>query len=93
MKKLSEHNNIDLFDDGYILDKEDISNLCRLQNVLLQEENIIATLEECQNAWQRYSSDLCASWLFFPDNDDDILRHISSSDFFTTFEDYLTNPE
>lgn len=89
MKKL-ENNGIFLNEDDYF-DKEDLLNLNRLQKVLIEEENIYSTIEECANMWQKYSWDLSASWLFFPDNDKDILKHISSSDFFTTYEDYLTN--
>ncbi len=74
--------------DGNYFDKEDVINLCRLQKQLVMEENLLATIEECANIWQRYSDDLSASWLFFPKNDFDILRYIKSSDFFTTFNDY-----
>ena len=87
MKKLNEHEGIYLTQHDYYT-KEELINLYRLQRVLLEEENIIADLKECENIWQRYSSDLCASWLFFPDNDDDILKQISSSEFFTSYEDY-----
>lgn len=88
MKTLNENKGI-FFEDGeYYFEKADLLNLFRLQKALLKEENIIANLLECANIWQRYSSDLCASWLFFPDNDDNILRQIASSDFFTSYEDY-----
>ena len=80
MKILNENQGIFLneYDHYY---KEDLVNLYRLQMALLKEENVVASLEECANIWQRYSSDLCASWLFFPDKDDDILKQIKSSDF------------
>lgn len=87
MKVLSKNLNID-FDEDYFFSKQDILNLYRLQKQLLIEENIIASLLECANIWQRYSSDLAASWLFFPDEDDAILRCVKSSDFFTNFEEY-----
>ena len=89
MKKI-ENNGIILNKDDYF-DKEDLLNLNRLQKVLIEEENIYATIEECVNMWGRYSNDLCASWLLFPENDKDFLRHIKTSDFFTTYEDYLIN--
>lgn len=88
MKTLNENGGIFFKDNEYYFVKSDLLNLFRLQKALLEEENIVANLLECANIWQRYSSDLCASWLFFPDNDDDILRYISSSDFFTSYEDY-----
>lgn len=88
MKILNENGGIFFKDNEYYFEKTDLLNLFRLQKALLEEENIIANLLECANIWQRYSSDLYASWLFFPDNDDDILRQISSSDFFTSYQDY-----
>jgi len=87
MNLLNEHGGIYLKENEYY-EKDHILDLYRLQRVLLEEENIIADIFECENIWQRYSNDLCASWLFFPNNDDDILRQISSSDFFTSYEDY-----
>lgn len=88
MLKLNENNGIFLNDQEYY-DKGDLLNLYRLQKVLLDNENIVANLIECANMWQRYSNNLQASWLFFPENDDDILKQISSSNFFTSYEDYL----
>lgn len=87
MLKLNDNNGIFLQEQEYYT-KEDLINLYRLQKTLLIEENTVASILDCANIWQRYSSDLCASWLFFPDNDDDILRQIRSSSFFTNFEDY-----
>lgn len=87
MKKLNEYGCVYLTKHSYFT-KEELINLYRLQRVLLEKENIIADIKECENIWQRYSSDLSASWLFFPKNDDDILRYISSSDYFTSYEDY-----
>ena len=74
--------------ENMFYDKEDIHNAFRLMKVLLEEENIIASFEECVNIWQRYSNDLSASWLSFPQNDEVILNLIKSSDYFTTFEEY-----
>ena len=87
MKTLNENGGVYLTGNDYYT-KDELIDLYRLQKVLLEEENIIADLKECENIWKRYSSDLCASWLFLPDNDDDILKQISSSDFFTSYEDY-----
>ena len=74
--------NGDYYSEDYIFD------LIRLQKALFKEESLIATLEECANIWQRYSNDICASWLFFPENDDSILDDIRSSDYFDSFENY-----
>ena len=82
-----DHNKGVFIDDIYY-DKEDINNLKRLQTQLFKEENIIATIEECANIWQTYSGDLCASYLFFPDDDNCILSDIKSSRKFTSFEEY-----
>ena len=87
MKTLNQNTGVFLQEDAYYT-KEDILNLYRLQKVLLEEKNIVADLLECANIWQRYSSDLSASWLFFPINDEDILSNISSSYLFTNFYDY-----
>lgn len=86
MIHLNEHKGIDI--DGCYFDNEDISNLLRLQRRLFEEENIIASIEECVNIWQTHSSDSSASWLFFPDEDKDILSHIKSNNNFTSFEEY-----
>lgn len=86
MIKLNENNGA-VFNDDYFT-KEDFLNLFRLQKQLLIEENIVSTLEECANIWQNYSWDLSASWLFFPDRDEDILKQIKSSDHFDSFENY-----
>lgn len=71
------------------LDKEDVLNLNRLQKQLLIEENIMATIEECELIWSGYSNDLHASWLFFPKDDKDILSMIKSNSYFISFENYL----
>jgi aspartate carbamoyltransferase catalytic subunit len=89
MQKIEQ--NLIILNKDECFDKQDIINLNRLQKELIEKENILASIEECANMWQRYSSDLCASWLIFPDNDNDILMYILSSDYFTNFEDYLTN--
>ena len=77
-----------IFEDGYFYDKIDLIDLYRLQMVLLKEQDIVVNLEECINIWQNFSNDLSASWLFFPKKDIDILRYISSSDYFTSYSDY-----
>lgn len=33
----------------------------------------------------------CASWLFFPEKDEDILKQVSSSDYFTNYYNYSEN--
>lgn len=86
MIKITENQTIDI--KNACVNKKDILDLYRLQKQLLEEENIVASLDECANIWCRYSEDLCAGWLFFPKYDKDILKHISSSDFFTSYEDY-----
>jgi hypothetical protein len=80
----TENNNF-LIDDSFY-DFDDIQNLFRLQKELFEKENIIATIEECINIWQTYSSDLCASWLFFPEKN--IVEMIKSSRYFTSFDEY-----
>ncbi|MGB4984867.1 MAG: hypothetical protein WBO70_03720 [Erysipelotrichaceae bacterium] len=90
MKTLNQNSGIFLQEDAYYT-KEDVLNLYRLQKELLINENLIVSLAECANIWQRYSSDLCASWLFFPEKDEDILKQISSSKFFTNYYDYSEN--
>ena len=87
MKKLSEYNNVEI--DDMIYDKEDLTNLYKLQNILLIEENLVATLEECIDIWQNYSNVLQASWLFFPDKQEDILRQIKSNVYFKGFDEYI----
>ena len=84
MIRLDEYGGCDL--DNFYYSEDDILDLKRLQNVLFEKEKIVATLEECANIWQRYSNDLCASWLFFPDNDEGILSNIKSSNYFDSFE-------
>lgn len=86
MVDLSKTNGIEI--DGSFFDGKDLINLLRLQSQLIKIENIFFDLEECANIWQTYSSDLSASWLFFPDEDKDILKQIKSSNYFTTFETY-----
>lgn len=88
MLKLNNYNCISLNNEDYYT-KEDLIDLYRLQKVLLEEENIIADLYECINIRHKYSNDLSASWLFFPDNDVDILKFISSSNYFTNYEYYM----
>jgi len=86
MIQLNEYKGCEI--DGCYFDNEDLSNLQRLQKQLFEEENIIASIEECVNIWQTYSNDLSASWLFFPDEDKYILKYIKSSNCFSSFEEY-----
>mgnify|MGYP003467655971 FL=1 len=90
MKTLNQNSGFFLQEDVYYT-KEDVLNLYRLQKELLVNENLVVSFSECANIWQRYSSDLCASWLFFPEKDEDILKQISSSNFFTNYYDYSEN--
>lgn len=90
MKTLNQNSGIFLQEGAYYT-KEDVLNLYRLQKELLINENLVVSFAECANIWQRYSSDLCASWLFFPEKDEDILKQISSSDYFTNYYDYSEN--
>ena len=87
MKRISEYGNFE-FADGMIYDKEDVTNLIRLQSVLLKDRGVLATIEECANIWQTHSNDVSASWLFFPENDDTILSTIEGHYNFTNYEDY-----
>ena len=77
-----------LLSEDFYLDRADLINLNKLQLQLIVEENLYFDLIECMNIWQTYSSDLSASWLFFPDKIEDALKQIKRSDCFTTFEDY-----
>ena len=90
MKTLNQNSGFFLQEDVYYT-KEDVLNLYRLQKELLVNENLVVSFSECANIWQRYSSDLCASWLFFPEKDEDILKQISSSNYFTNYYDYSEN--
>lgn len=87
MEKLNKYKNIEI--DGCIYDLKDLIGLYRLQKQLLLEEGIVATLEECIEIWQTYSNNLCASWLFFPEKDESILKQIKSDYNFNNFEDYI----
>lgn len=73
----------------HYLDKENLLELYRLQKALLIEEDIVASIEDCGYMWKTYSNELSAHWLSFPFLDKDILRKISSSPFFTSYEDYI----
>lgn len=86
MIRLNENKGCEI--DGNYFEEQDILNLSRLQKVLFEEENIVASIEECANIWQTYSNDLSASWLFFPDEDKCILQQVKSSNNFTSFEEY-----
>ncbi len=86
MENISEKKIIDI--DGNSFDKEDLINLLRLQKQLLIEENLFVSIEEAANIWGGYSNDLSASWLYMPKKDENILKEIKSSNFFTTFEQY-----
>ena len=87
MQRLSENKNIFL-DEDIFLEKYNILELYRLQKILLVEQNIVASLIDCYNIWQRHSNELKASWLFFPDDDSTILIYIMDHNRFTSFEDY-----
>jgi len=86
MIKLNEYNGAEI--DGDYYNEEYIADMNRLQKSLFEEEKLIATIEECINIWQQYSWDLSASWLDLPNDEKLILKHIKSSDYFTSFEDY-----
>ena len=66
--------------------KED---LIRIQKALVLHRNIFCTLDECGNIWQNYSWELSASWLFIPDNLEDIIKHVESADNFKSYADWL----
>jgi len=73
--------------DGNTYGKDDLIGIYRLQNELLVREDLVASLGECANIWARYSSDLAASWLFFP-VDGSLIDVIKSSGHFTNFTEY-----
>ena len=77
MRNLNEYDCIQYGD--FYLTKDDVLNLYRLQKELLINKNIVACLESCADIWQDYSTNLSASWLFFPDKDCDIICNIESS--------------
>lgn len=86
MKKLT-NDSVNIHGEDFT--KQDIIDIGRLQKQLLIEENLYADFNECVMIWMGYSNDLSASWLFFPNKDEDILKQIKSSDYFTGFESYL----
>ena len=45
----------------------------RIRNVLFVH-GYIASFTECEELWAEYSNDLCAGWIFLPEEDDDIWR-------------------
>lgn len=75
--------------DGEIVQWDDILDLFRLQKQLLIQFGLLATVEECMYIWSGYSNDLAAGWLFFPANDEDILKQITSNPYFISFEHYI----
>lgn len=75
-------------DDTYT--KSDLLDLIRLQKQLLIEEDLLLSINECADIWQGYSNDLQASWLFFPEKDEEIINYIKSNNYFISFENYLT---
>lgn len=85
MKRLTEHRNVLIDDCCY--DIADILGLYRLQVELLWYEGIVASLEECIDIWQGYSSDLCASWLDIKGKE--LIKQIKSNDYFVSFDDYI----
>lgn len=89
MEKLSIYGNLEI--DGNYHSKSELIDLYRLQKQLLIELDLIASLEECSDIWQGYSSDLAASWLGFPKEDIEIIKYIMSNSYFVSFENYLNN--
>lgn len=69
-------------------DLNDLLNINKLQRQLLIEQEKYFTTEQCVNIWSNYSNDLAASWLLFPKEENEILRQIKSSDYFSSFEEY-----
>lgn len=86
MIHLNEHGGCEL--DGFYYPEDEIIGIFRIQKALFEEENIIATMEECANIWQRHSWSLQASWLFVPEESNSIIDFIKSGEGFTSFEDY-----
>ena len=67
---------------GGAYSKEDILDCYRLQKQLLIEYNMIVTLEEAIDLWEYYSGLLQASWLCFPDKDEEIISDIVNDRYF-----------
>lgn len=86
MRKIDKYGGLKL--DGHYYPETEIKDLLKIQKALLEEENLIASLKECMRIWERYSDDLCASWLCVPDESSIIINQIKSSEFFTSLEDY-----
>lgn len=72
-------NNQDLIDQDYI---NDIDDLLRIQKAFFNVKKWFITLDEAAFIWQNYSSNLCASWLFVPVSDEDIIMYIELDDYF-----------
>lgn len=87
MDIIDEHGGIEI--DGLYYDKEDIQGILRIQNELLIEEGLLASIEECINIWNNYSNTLFASWLFIPQTN--IVKTIKSSQDFKSFELWANN--
>lgn len=87
MQKISEYGNFEI--DDSIYSKDEILQLMSLQIVLLTEEGLLCSIEECADIWSGYSSDLQASWLDFPKNIEEIIPFIKSNSYFISFEEYL----
>lgn len=89
MIKITDNGNFT--SDGDLYTKEDLINLTRLQKELYTHEKILFSIEECINIWLNYGFSLKASWLFFPDKDEEIISQIKSCNNFTSFEDWSVN--
>ena len=72
-------------DEHYKHERED---LLRLQGALFVLRGVFCTLDECGNIWQNYSWSVAASWLFFPEKQEDIIRQIENATYFVSFEDW-----
>jgi len=77
------------FEEQDFKDLQDFNNLIRLQSELLLETNNYYSLQECNDIWQWYSWELCASWLFFPDEPTKITSCIKSADTFVSYDEIL----
>ncbi len=73
--------------DEYYIDY--IFGLRRVQKALFEFRGKFFTLDQCGDIWQSYSWSLSASWLFLPDNNEDIVKQIESMYDFTNYEELL----
>jgi len=68
-----------LFDRDYFCEIDDLK---RVQKALFVYRDIFVSMDEAAVIWQTYSSNLCASWLYLPEKDEDIPKQIESDDYF-----------